>query len=98
MRGRIIRVGNDVYSDIEAIRKKLIEKGGLHKDLSIRETMEIIWNMKGQDNIGIEEAIKQIRDNDIKIAWGSHGRGTKKYRRGELNIEIANSDGVTKVY
>lgn len=84
-----ISISNDLYNDIEKIRKKLMEKGGLHKDLSIRETMEIIWNMKGDHGISLENAIQNIRDNNIKIVWGTHGRGSKKHRNGRLKVSVS---------
>ena len=88
MNGKQIRVSSDLYSDIQNIRKKLIEKGGLHRDLTMRETLDIIWNIKGDHGISLEEAIIKIRESNMKIAWGSHGRGTKRHRKGSLQVNI----------
>ena len=89
MNGKILRVNDDIYSDIDNIRKKLVEKAGLHKNLSMRETMEIIWKMNKDTGMGLEETIRKIRENNIKIAWGTRGRRSKKHRSGQMNIAMA---------
>lgn len=88
MNGKQIRVSQDIYNDVENIRKKLIEKSKLHRDLTIRETMDIIWNLKDHDGVSLEQAIDNIQKNNIKIAWGDHGRKTTKHRKGTLNINL----------
>lgn len=85
---RKISISNDIYQDIENIRKKLVDKGGLHKNLSIRETLDIVWNMKDNNGLSLEDAITKIKESNIKIAWGNRGRGTKKHRRGQLNVAM----------
>ena len=87
-----IRVNKEIYDDIDNIRKKLIEKAGLHRNLSIRETMEIIWNAKDIHGYSLEDAIERIKESNVKIAWGSrngYGRSSKKNRTGKMEFSIS---------
>ena len=52
-----VRISKDSYSEIEQLRKSLIERAGFHNNLSIRETMDIAWNMKNLYDFTISEAI-----------------------------------------
>jgi ribosomal protein L21 len=97
MNGKQIRISNDIYSDIENIRKKLIDKAGLHKNLTIRETMDIIWNAKDHNGLSLEEAILKIKESNIKIAWGSRRRGSKKHRKGTMHVDMTPLNSVTQV-
>lgn len=91
MNSRRIRINGDIYNEIDEIRKKLVEKAGLHKELSIRETMEIIWNAKDLHGFSLEEVVEKIKESNIKIAWGYNDkvRGTKAHRRGQLNVKMS---------
>ena len=89
MNGRHIRISAEIYDDIEKIRSRLINKAGLHKNLSIKETMDILWNVKENKGITIEQAISHIKSSDINISWGRNARGkTKRHRRGQLNVRV----------
>jgi hypothetical protein len=88
MNGKLLRVSNEVYNEIENIRKLLIEKCSLEKDLSIRDTLDILWSLKRDDEINLNMAVDRIKKQNIAISWGNHGRGSKKYKSGQLNIKL----------
>lgn len=85
---RTVKVSDDFYSDIQNFRKTLVDKAGLHPSLSIRETMDIAWNMNKLYKFSISEANSYVKKNDLNIFWGNRGKVAKKSKKTKMNVLI----------
>ncbi|KKN60154.1 hypothetical protein LCGC14_0534450 [marine sediment metagenome] len=86
---RTVKVSDNFYSDIQNFRKTLIDKAGLHPNLSIRETMDIAWNMNKLYRFSISEANNYVKKKEVDIYWGNRGRvAKKKSKKNKMNVLI----------
>ncbi len=90
-----VKISNEIYKEIDQLRKSLIKKADFHHNLSIRETMDIAWNMKSLYGFNISEAIGHVKTSQVDIDLTRRGKPvkelTKKGRRKNkknMNVKV----------